>query len=118
MSAGTYSDVIEQGANWTLSLTKYTTSNGIDTPFDLTGYSARCKLRSNLTNSDFVLVATCTIPVPASGGIVVSLSPAQTDTIPVLVPVLYYDVEIYTAGDVIVERLLEGTMNVKPNATR
>ena len=119
MSAGVYNDVIEQGANWILSVTKYNSDGANpDTPFDLTGFSARCQLRYAFASSAFTLTATCSIPEPLSGVIHVALTPQQTATIPDDMVRLLYDVEIFTANDVTVERVIEGSMTVMPNATR
>lgn len=89
---------------------------------DLTGYSAAAQLRRTVSTSDSDAVTFNTvIPDPRTDGILtLSLTNTQTDN---LTPGRYlYDVEISfidsDSGNTIVERVLEGIINVTPSITR
>ena len=88
---------------------------------NLTNYSAAAKMKRNYnSDSDDTTTFTAVIPSPSTGGIVtLSLNNTQTDALKIGRYV--YDVEISfvdSAGDPIVERILEGRIQVTPSVTR
>ena len=88
---------------------------------DLTDHSVTAKLKKNYnSDSDDTISFTTLIPTPATDGIAtISLTNSQTDA---LKPGRYvYDVEIsYLDSDMntIIERVLEGRVQVTPSVTR
>jgi hypothetical protein len=90
-------------------------------PKDLSAYSVQAKLKKNYnSDSSDTLDFLCIVAQPSTDGIVtLSLTNAQTDA---LRPGRYlYDVEIYfndSDGTLVVERVLEGRIQVTPSVTR
>ena len=115
MSAGTYNITLEQGA--TLTLTVLVEDDSVIR--NLTGYTARMKIRAT-KDSDTVLLdltmgSGLTIPTPANGEILISLTAAQTAAYTTVNAV--YDLELVDgSGDV--ERLLQGTVTLSKEVTR
>lgn len=112
MAAGTYNILVEQGS--TFSQTVTVKEDG--SPKDLTGYSARAQMRPTRTSTTLTATFTCTISTPSTGAIVMELDPSTTAGI--ADGRYYYDLEIYTSGDAIVSRLLQGEVTVSPEVTR
>jgi len=113
MSAAEYNIIIDQGADFTLPLV--IKDNGV--PRDLTGYLGRAELRDGLKASSAIIATfVVTIAVPSSGGIVMTLANATSSAMTAQLG--YYDLEIYTAGDADVDRLLYGTGLVRQETTR
>jgi len=88
---------------------------------NLTGYSVAAKLKKNYTSdSDDTTNFTSIVATPATDGVVtISLSNSQTDALKAGRYV--YDVEIsYLDSDsnTIIERVLEGRVQVTPSVTR
>lgn len=87
---------------------------------NLDGYSAAAKLKKTYKSSDFVEFTT-TIPGMGEEGIVtIALTNQQTDS---LKPGRYvYDVEISfvdeVTGNTVVDRILEGRLQVSPSVTK
>jgi hypothetical protein len=83
---------------------------------DLTGYFARSDIRvakeSNTVSASF----TCTIPAPETGAIIVALQNAVSAAL--AAGTYVYDLELYTAGDGAVTRILEGAVAVSRGVTR
>lgn len=112
MAAGVYNLVIEQGATFTLP---------IKVTMDLTGYSARMQIRSEVGSP----TAHLTLTSAPAGGIVISAG-ATESTIELTIPATtssaftftkgVYDLEITSSGGV-VTRLLKGTVVVDPEVT-
>jgi hypothetical protein len=121
MAAGVYNIAIEQGA--TFSLVATLTSDGT-TPVDLTGYTGRGKIKTAAYDSTAVATFAITIPSPATGAVNIVLTPTQTAAIEATgagysdVTNYYYDVELYTAADADVIRLLNGSVTVSPEITK
>lgn len=119
MSAGTLNIKIEKGATFSLPIT--ITASGVD----FTTYSARSKIAATLGGS--ILVAfTVSGEVKAVGSyaLTLSLTPAQTVLLtgtPTAgtrtLALGWWDLEVYTAGDAIVNRYLEGTVTLSLEAT-
>lgn len=88
---------------------------------NLAGYSVAAQMRPNVNSSDSDAVTfTSIVPDPVSSGMVVlMLTNLQTSNLSR--PRYLYDVEISfqdSAGNVFVERVLEGVVNVEPKITR
>jgi hypothetical protein len=87
---------------------------------NLTGHTLRGKIKKNYdtTDSDQIFDWTTTVSAPASDGIaLITLTNTITDT---MKPGRYvYDIELLSGdSDVIVERILEGKINVTPSVTK
>ena len=112
MSAGTYNLVIDQGADFAISLTL--TEDG--SAKDLSDYSARAQMRSKKSSSTVAATFTCTITDADEGKVKMSMGNSTTAA---LTPgVYFYDLELFTASDANVTRLLEGTATVTAEVTR
>jgi hypothetical protein len=112
MAAGTYNLQIDQGSDFAMNLAL--TEGGVVT--DLTNYSARAQMRSTKDSATVAATFTCTIMNAAGGTLQVALPNATSAA---LEPGLYYyDLEIYTSGDGVVTRILEGTVTIDQNVTR
>jgi len=111
MSAGKHNIIIDQGATFELTLT-IKIGGSVK---DLTGYSARAMLRSKLEATDSTAF-TCTVTNASGGVLTMGLTPAQTDAISAGRYV--YDLEIFTGSDAIVNRIIEGYVEVKRGVTR
>lgn len=123
MPAGRYSFTIEQGATFSRTIT-YRNSAGV--AVDLTGYSARMKVKSaDLATTILDLVNTGATGSQinaitlggAAGTVTLALTPAQTAALAATTDFdLVYDLEIVSAGGV-VTRLLEGRVKVAREVT-
>ena len=112
MSAGTYNVTIEQGADFAISLT--ITENG--SAKNLSGYSARAQMRSKKSSTTVGGTFTCSITSASEGKVKMSMSNSTTKD---LTPgVYFYDLELFTASDANVTRLLEGKATVTAEVTR
>ena len=112
MPAGTYNLHIDQGSDFGVSLAM---REG-DSPVDLTGYSARAQMRNTKASETVAASFTCAVVNPTLGQIQMNLSNSVSKD---LAPGLYYyDLEIYTSGDAIVTRILEGKVTVDAEVTR
>ena len=113
MSAGTYNLVIDQGSDFAIDLTITEQSAAKN----LTGYSGRAQIRSTHTSSTVAASFVCTIVgLPTAGVMKLSIAAATTTA---MTPGAYvYDLEIFTGSDVVVKRLIEGTVTINPEVTR
>lgn len=111
MAAGVYNIIVEQGATFSQKVTVKT--DGVVK--DLTGYNARAQIRPTKTSSTLTATFSCTVD-PTEGEVVMTLSPSQTAAIEP--GRYYYDLEIFTSGDSIVNRLLQGEVTLSPEVTR
>ena len=113
MSAATYNLSIDQGTTFALDLT--VKEAGVVK--DLTGYQARAQLRRTKSAATAAASFTCSVLIPASQGKVKKeLSASQSDSIDS--GLYFYDLEIFTASDVIVKRLIEGQIVLSQSITR
>ena len=112
MSAGTYNLVVDQGSSFALDLTIKQGGSALD----LTNYTGRAQLRTTHVSNSVAATFTVT-KTNASGGVLkMELSPATTAA---LAPGQYvYDLEVYTASDAIVKRVLQGDLTLTPEVTR
>lgn len=112
MSAGKYNLTIEQGADFALSFTLEEDGSAKD----LSGYSARAQMRTKKSSTTVAVTFTCTITDSDAGKLKMALTNTQTAA---LSPgIYYYDLELFTASDANVTRLLEGTATVTAEVTR
>ena len=108
---------IDQGSDVTIELHLVDKN---DTAKNLTGHSLTAKLKKNYNSSDSDTTAFTTIISNVTGGIAsISLTNTQTDA---LKPGRYvYDAELSfndSNGDTIIERILEGRIQVTPSVTK
>ena len=112
MSAATYNLTIDQGSDFAVEF--QISENGV--PRDLTDYFARSQMRKVKTSSDVANTFTCIITTPLEGRIEMSLSNADTATVPA--GSYHYDLAVYTVDDASVTRMLQGTVEVTQDVTR
>jgi hypothetical protein len=115
MIAAKHNLIIDQGADWSITLT-YKDGSGVAIP--LTGYTSSMQLRKHYDDASAVLSLTSSsgMTITASTGtIVIRATSAQTGAI--VAGDYVYDVEISTSGGV-VTRLIYGSVKVRPQVTR
>ena len=112
MTAAAYNLTIDQGSDFALDLV-VKEDNAIK---DLTGYAARAQMRSTKGSSMLAATFTCTVPSATGGEVKMQLMNDTSSAISA--GKYYYDLEIYTSNDVIVSRLMEGTVILTPEVTR
>jgi len=86
---------------------------------DLTNYTVYAKLKKNYNSEDFTNFTAIINNPTTDGGITLSLTSTQTDTLKTGRHV--YDVELHfidSDGNTIVERILEGRVQVMPSVTK
>ena len=112
MAAGKYNITIDQGSDYSLQLT--VKENAVAK--DITGYSVRGQLRPSITSSTLAASFVGSLVTAASGILKVELA----NTVPAAMSPgkYYYDVEIYTGSNAIVQRLIQGTATVRAEVTR
>ena len=121
MSAAQHDLVIEQGATWSQAVIWKTGSPA--TAVNLTGYTARMQLRSNITSSTIALSLTTgnsRIALTAGSGAgagTITLSITATDTAALAAGRYVYDLELVSSGGQ-VTRLMEGVVTVSAEVTR
>jgi len=108
-----YSDItIDRGSSYTQTVVVSAANGAIQ---NLTGYSARGKIRksyASTTSVDF----TITIPNPTFGELVVSLS--SSTSLSLKSGRYVYDIEIYKTSPAEVVRVLEGQVEVTPSVVQ
>ena len=112
MTAAAYNLTIDQGSDFALDLV-VKEDNVVK---DLTGYSARAQMRSTKGSSTLAATFTCTVPSATDGEVKMQLLNSASSAISA--GKYYYDLEIYTASDALVSRLMEGTVILTPEVTR
>tara|TARA_R110000796_G_C14326533_1_gene408576 strand:- start:91 stop:429 length:339 start_codon:yes stop_codon:yes gene_type:complete len=112
MTAARYDLMIDQGADFGINLDL--TAEGVAT--NLTGYSGRGQLRATHASETVTASFTVEISNPTTGKIVMTMPAATTAT--VAAGMYVYDLEIYTAADATVKRLIQGSATVSPEVTR
>jgi len=111
--ATTYNISVFQGENLDFNI-NLKESNGT-TPLNLSGYSVRGKVKYSYGSSEVLWDLNPTILDLASGQISVSIPGTGVANLPVTEAV--YDIEKYTANDVIVNKVLGGKFIIKPEVT-
>ena len=112
MSAARYDLVIDQGSDFAIEFTVAEAG----TAKNLTGYSARAQLRTTKSSSSIAATFTCGIPIPTSGKINMTLPNGTSAAL--TAGRFYYDLEIYTSSDTLVNRLLYGEVTLTQEVTR
>lgn len=112
MAAARYDLVIDQGSDYAV---EFTVSEN-NTVKNLTGYSARAQMRPSKTSSTVTATFNCQIPTGSDGKITMSLT--NTASAAIAAGTYHYDLEIFTANNDYVSRLLFGTATVTQEVTR
>ena len=106
-----YTDIIiDQGSAYNATLPVLTLNN---LPLDLTNYSGRGQIRRNYNAT---LAVNFLVQVHEDGLVRISLTPAQTSGMKAGRYV--FDIEVYTANNNDVIRVIEGQVTITPRATR
>ena len=113
---------VEQGASFELVVT-YQDSAG--DPIDLTGYSGRGQIRTTAAAASTIASFSVGITDPTAGEVTITLAAAALVGSAVITGTSYsdrtqavYDVELYTAADANVIRLLNGPCLISPEVTK
>ena len=112
MAAGKYDIVIDQGADFALSLS--IAQDG--TSVNLSNHTATAQLRPTPTSDTLTATFTCTVTDAANGTIKMSMP--YTLTANVAAGKYYYDLELFNSSASSMTRLIEGVARVTPNVTR
>ena len=112
MSAGTYNLVIDQGSDFALDLV---IKQG-GTALNLANYSGRAQLRTSVDASSASASFTVTVTNAANGALKMQL-PAATSS-GISAGEYVYDLEIFTSGDSVVKRIIQGSATITPEVTR
>jgi hypothetical protein len=112
MAAATYNLTIDQGSDFNIDLV---VKEGGSVK-NLAGYSARAQLRAKRDSSTVAASFDCTVTSASEGKIRMQLSNAASSGISA--GRYYYDLEIYTATDAIVKRLIQGEVTLNQEVTR
>jgi hypothetical protein len=102
--------IIEQGTTFSTDLTVHTPEGEI---MDLTNYSARCFARKNPASLTAYEITATVLNPKNEGNVRISMTPAQSRAVK---PGRYlYSVEIFTALETDVVRVLEGLITFSPS---
>jgi hypothetical protein len=112
MSAGTYNLVIDQGSDFALDLVIKQAGAALN----LSSYSGRAQLRTAHSASSASASFTVTVTNATEGALKIQLSASTTTSL--AAGQYVYDLEIYTANDAIVKRIVEGAVTLTPEVTR
>ena len=112
MSAAEFNIKIDQGSDYALDFV--IKENNL--PIDLTGYSARAHLRPKKGSNTLTANFTCTVTNPAGGAVQMAMANAVSSGLSA--GRYYYDLEIYTANDAVVNRILQGEAKLDPETTK
>ena len=113
MAAATYNLVIDQGSDFTIDLVVKEQGS----VKNLTNYSARAQLRTKKDASGSAAASfTCTVTDAAAGAITMDLPNSVSSGI--AAGRYYYDLEIFTASDTVVKRLIQGEVTLNQEVTR
>lgn len=113
MAAATYNLSIDQGSDFILDLT---VKEG-GAVKNLTGYSARAQLRSKKSDATLAASFICTVKDPATSG-QISIELPNSVSSALTAGRYFYDLEIYTANDNTVKRLIQGEAVLNQEVTR
>ena len=112
MSAGTYNLVIDQGSDFALDLV----IKQAGTALNLANYSGRAQLRTTVGASSASASFSVTVTNASEGALKMQLSAATSTAL--AAGQYVYDLEIYTANDSIVKRIIQGEVTLTPEVTR
>lgn len=114
MISGIYNITIEQGATFSRTIT---VTNPDETPYDLTGFTARMHIRRDVSASSIMMQLTTEngriLLEGSDGEVKLYISAADTATID---RNGVYDLELVSAGEV--HRLIRGAVHLIPEVTR
>lgn len=111
--ANVYDLSIEQGSSFNLNLVA---QDSLGSPLNLSGYSASGKMRYSYGSTGVLLDLNTTIdPSFISGIINLSLSPAQTSSLPITKGV--YDIEVSSSGGYTF-KAIRGYAEILPEVTK
>lgn len=114
MSAAQYDILCEQGATFALSMTY---EDGLGQPVDLSGYTARMKVKSSAQATASIVDLTTEnqrITLGSDGSIALYIDAATTAALPAITAV--YDLELVNGSTV--TRLLKGKFVIDAEVTR
>lgn len=112
MSAGKHDIVIDQGANYLLSLV--IKDDGVKR--NISAYLGRASMRVKHSDASSTEDFTVVITDGPNGALTMALTNTETKA---LIPGIYvYDLEIYTAADADVDRIIQGRATVSAEATK
>ena len=112
MSAARYNLVIDQGSDFAISFTVKEDGS----VKNLTGYSARAQMRTSRNATSIAATFTCTIATPTNGTVVMSLANAVSSSL--TAGTYVYDLEVFTANNASVTRLIQGSVDLTQEVTR
>jgi tRNA threonylcarbamoyladenosine modification (KEOPS) complex Pcc1 subunit len=114
--SGVYNISCDQGATFSRVITW---TDSARSPYNITGYTARMHVRSNVTaNTTAITLTTANSRITLGGAAgTVTLTIAATDTANLTAGLYVYDLELVSSANV-VTRLIEGNFNVKAEVTR
>jgi hypothetical protein len=112
MTAAAFNLTIDQGSDFAIDLVV----KDDDVVKNLTGYLARAQMRTTKGASTVAATFTCTIIDATGGALKMELTNAVSSAISA--GKYYYDLELYTSGNTIVSRLMQGTVILTPEVTR
>ena len=112
MSAGTYNLVIDQGSDFALDLVIKEAGSALN----LSNYSGRAQLRTSVTASSASATFTVSVTNASEGALKMQLAAATSSGISAGQYV--YDLEIFTANNSIVKRIMQGEATITPEVTR
>ena len=112
MTAAAFNLTIDQGSDFAIDLVV----KDDDVVKNLTGYLARAQMRTTKGASTVAATFTCTILNATAGALKMELTNSVSSAISA--GKYYYDLELYTSGNTIVSRLMQGTVILTPEVTR
>jgi len=112
MTAAAFNLTIDQGSDFAIDLVV----KDDDVVKNLTGYLARAQMRTTKGASTVAATFTCTIIDATNGALKMELTNAVSSAISA--GKYYYDLELYTSGNAVVSRLMQGTVILTPEVTR
>jgi len=112
MSAARYNLVIDQGSDFAISFTVKEDGS----VKNLTGYSARAQMRTSRNATSIAATFTCTIATPTNGTVVMSLANGASSSL--TAGTYVYDLEVFTANNAAVVRLIQGSVDLTQEVTR
>ena len=112
MTAATYDLVVDQGSDFAIDLT--ITEGG--SAKNLTGYSGRAQLRTTHAASSATASFTVSVVNASNGTMKMEMQASTTSGI--TAGRYVYDMEIHTANDATVKRLIQGSVTINPEVTR
>ena len=112
MTAARYDLVIDQGSDFAIEFT--VSESG--TVKNLTGYSARAQIRPTKSSNTLTGTFTCAVPTGTDGKVTLALTNATSNSI--TAGTYQYDLEIHTATDAAVTKLLYGQVTLNQGVTR